>query len=177
MARTGRPRSVDLPMDEIRELAARGWCLRELAAKYGCSRQLVANRMKEHGIDRLPPCSMPGERNPAWKGGRYLDDDGYVLIFAPDHPFATKDGRVREHRLVMERRLGRYLLPGEVVHHMDDDRQNNALENLELFSTNADHLRVTLAGKIPEWTDHGKERIRQGVIRSAVVRRKSSRPE
>lgn len=171
----GRPRSVVLPMGEIRLLAKKGWCLRELAAKYGCSRQCMLDRMREAGIPRLPPYSMPGQRNGQWKGGRQTDDDGYILIWIPTHPHATCAGTVREHRLVMELKLGRYLLPTEVVHHIDGNRANNAPENLELFATNGEHLATTLKGKRPRWTEAGKERIRQGILRSLENRPVSNR--
>jgi hypothetical protein len=67
-----------------------------------------------------------GKRNPAWIGGR-IQDDGYVKI---------KVGAryEREHRLVMERHLGRVLRADEVVHHIDLNRANNALENLAVMS-------------------------------------------
>jgi hypothetical protein len=175
MARTGRPRTVSLPMDEIRELAARGWCLRELANKYGCSRQCMSERMKEAGIPRLPQWSQPGERNGQWKGGRQLDSDGYVLIHSPDHPCRNAAGCVREHRLVMESILGRHLTPTEVVHHKDDNPANNEPSNLELYETNADHLRETLAGQVPRWSEDGKRRIRQGILRSLAARHASTR--
>ena len=58
----------------------------------------------------------------------------------------TKGGvrrQVFEHRLVMERHLGRALLPGEVVHHKDGDGLNNALDNLELM-TQTEHQREHL---------------------------------
>lgn len=42
---------------------------------------------------------------------------------------------VFEHRYVMEQHLGRKLLPNETVHHIDGVRHNNALSNLELFSS------------------------------------------
>lgn len=171
MARTGRPRTLVLPMDQIRELAEMGWCLRDLATKFGCSRQAMCDRMKESGIPRLPPWSHPGDRNPAWLGGRQIDSDGYVLIWIPDHPYATAHGYVREHRLVMENQIGRYLIPGEVVHHRDKDKQNNDPSNLELFGSNADHLREELTGQIPQWTEDGKRRIREGVRRAATARR------
>lgn len=175
MARTGRPRSVVLPMDEIRELASQGWCLRELAQKYGCSRDCMMERMKESGIPRLPQWSQPGDRNGQWRGGRQIDDDGYVLIHNPSHPFATSSGCVREHRLVMEQHLRRYLSPCEVVHHIDGNKANNSIDNLELFSRNADHLRHELTGKLPKWTEDGKRRIQQGILRSAKNRRVSIR--
>ena len=86
-----------------------------------------------------------GEQNPAWKGGRKVRADGYVLIYAPDHPHAIsdRDGRntyVLEHRLVMEQHLGRYLTEDEVVHHIDKNPSNNAIENLQLFSSHSKHI-------------------------------------
>lgn len=176
MARTGRPRTIVLPMDEIRELAGKGWCLRQLAERYNCSRDLVMKRMKEAGIPRLPPHSHPGSRNPAWKGGSYLDADGYVLLYAPAHPHATKAGRVREHRLVMEKSIGRYLLPTEIVHHIDGNRSNNNIENLELFARNSDHLKSELTGKVPQWTSDGIEKMRRARARQSVAIRHASTP-
>ena len=147
MTRLGRPRSVFLPMDEIRSLAAQGWCLRELANKYGCSRQCMLDRMIESDIPRLPPYSMPGSRNGQWKGGRQIDSDGYILIHSPDHPYRNSAGYVREHRLSMENHIGRYLSPKEVVHHIDGNKKNNDISNLVLYASNGEHLRDELKGR------------------------------
>lgn len=45
-----------------------------------------------------------------------------------------RKGYVMEHRLVMEKHLGRFLTPEEVVHHVDEDGGNNAIENLRVMS-------------------------------------------
>lgn len=165
MPRTGRPRTVHLPMNEIRQLAKRGWCLRLIANRYGCSRQCVCERMQEAGISRLPQWSQPGPRNGQWRGGIQIDDDGYVLVWMPTHPFANNAGTVRQHRLVMELKLGRYLTRKEVVHHKDGNKKNNRIDNLELFASNGDHLKKTLKGKCPKWTKEGRRRILEAIRR------------
>jgi hypothetical protein len=58
---------------------------------------------------------------------------GYVLIYAPEHPTAGASRAVAEHTLVMEELLGRYLLPGENVHHRNGQKGDNRPENLELW--------------------------------------------
>lgn len=87
------------------------------------------------------PAPSPMERNHFWKGGRTLHQGKYWLVKVADHPNGDHRGYVREHHLVMEQALGRYLLPGEVVHHRNHVTTDNRLENLELFASNADHKR------------------------------------
>lgn len=60
----------------------------------------------------------------------------YIPVKAPiGHPNATAEGTILEHRLVMSNYLGRGLQPGENVHHINGNRHDNRLENLELWST------------------------------------------
>lgn len=66
--------------------------------------------------------------------------DGYVSIYYPDYPSSTKEGRVLEHVYVMERHLGRRLLPNECVHHINHIRTDNRIENLMLM-TRSEHAR------------------------------------
>jgi hypothetical protein len=73
--------------------------------------------------------------------GRRIDGDGYIIIYKPDHPYATKRGMVSEHRLVMEEHLGRYLTNNEKVHHKNGNRQDNRIENLKLYGSHSDHIR------------------------------------
>lgn len=72
--------------------------------------------------------------------GYKLRSDGYVYVSCPAHPDATASGYLLEHRLVMERVIGRRLLPHEDVHHRNEVRHDNRPENLELVA-HADHLR------------------------------------
>ena len=46
-----------------------------------------------------------------------------------------------EHRVVAEQMLGRKLRPGEVVHHIDGNRQNNTPSNLMVFKNSSEHLK------------------------------------
>lgn len=59
----------------------------------------------------------------------------YKNVTAHGHPNATHKGVIPEHRLVMSKHIGRPLLPHENVHHINGDRKDNRLENLELWST------------------------------------------
>lgn len=99
-----------------------------------------------------PMYGLRKELCPRWKGGRKIRSDGYVLVVAPDdHPYPaytapTGTKYVLEHRLVVERRLGRYLIPGEVVHHIDGNPSNNDDANLRLFGSQSEHVAIGHAG-------------------------------
>lgn len=67
--------------------------------------------------------------------GRKVTGAGYIYVLSPDHPKKTANGYVAEHRLVMEQRLGRLLEEHENVHHINGVRDDNRVENLELWVT------------------------------------------
>lgn len=87
------------------------------------------------------------ENNPRWNGGKMIDKNGYILIKCKEHPFANNSGYVREHRLVMEKYLGRYLNAGEIVHHMNHNRQDNRIDNLLLLDSPAEHMKQDRTGR------------------------------
>lgn len=81
------------------------------------------------------------EKNPRWNGGKTIDKDGYIRILSLNHPNKTVRGYVLQHRLVMEKKIGRYLKPEEDVHHIDQNRQNNSPNNLMLFANREEHTK------------------------------------
>lgn len=76
-----------------------------------------------------------GSRNK--QGGTYTaTTSGYVFVRQPGHPNADTRGYVREHVLVMSQHLGRPMIEGEVVHHINGIRNDNRLENLQVMTQN-----------------------------------------
>jgi len=81
-----------------------------------------------------------GEDNPNWKGGKVKDGQGYVYIYSPNHPNKSNRNYVYEHKLVMEKHLGRYLKPEEEIHHINEIKDDNRIENLVLFANKGEHM-------------------------------------
>jgi hypothetical protein len=75
------------------------------------------------------------EQHPKWKGGRYVDPDGYVRVYIGNNKYRA------EHQLVVERALGRPLDPSLVVHHKNDVKADNALDNLEPLTRSAHAIK------------------------------------
>lgn len=137
-------------------------------------RRLVGPANPQYGREGMvgPANPMWGRRrelSPRWKGGRKQRKDGYVLVVAPEgHPHPadvhkrTGIAYILEHRLVMEGLLGRYLLPEEVVHHIDGDPSNNAPANLRLYASKSEHMRLghpRRVGGVGRITQRLKERL------------------
>ena len=103
--------------------------------------------------------------NHQFQGGRRVTLNGYVLITPPEGHSTAKPRKERnatymfEHRYVVEQTLGRPLAETERVDHCDGLTIHNHPDNLRVFSSNAEHLAVTLAGKAPRWSEAGYQNM------------------
>ena len=81
---------------------------------------------------------ISGENNCNWQGGR-IEREGYIWVKIPKHPLANKNGYYQEHRLIVEEKIGRLLESTEVVHHLDENKTNNDIDNLMIFKSHGKH--------------------------------------
>lgn len=152
--------------DGVRRLADGDRTINEIAAELGVGRTTVKRVLTAHPEIPRRSTGMPeGKRAPSYKCGRSVTTDGYVLVSAPaGHPHARynpgrKIGRILEHRLIMEEKLGRYLHPGEVVDHIDGLTLHNHPDNLHLYYSNESHLVETTGGKKKAFSSSGRNNI------------------
>jgi len=140
--------------------------------------EVLSDEEKQRRLSQLKQFGKM-EEHPGWKGGRITDEYGYIHIRKPEHPFAN-DGYVLEHRLVMENFLREnypgspylhyhkgelYLKPEVVIHHVDECKGNNILENLFPFPDNAAHI---FWHSSPLSDEEKIERIKSGVYKTYV---------
>lgn len=123
-------------LGEIKRAKETGYASHKLiwAACEDCGKQRWVKLFCGEPISkRCKGCAKRGIQSPHWKGG-IIRVNGYVFLLKPEHPRARKNGYVGRARLVLEERLGRYLLDGYIPHHIngitDDDRPENLEEML-----------------------------------------------
>lgn len=107
---------------------------------------MVFQKGHKLNVGRKSNRDRTGSKNSNWKQGLRMDKDGYVLRYAPNHPHAWQAKCVYDHRLVVEKQIGRYLKPEEAVHHLGA-KDDNRPHMLMAFINAASHNRF----------EHGKE--------------------
>jgi hypothetical protein len=145
----------------------------EIARTLAVDPETVRKWAMRRGI-KLADGTRRMENHPMWNGGTVRDRTGYLLRrVAADGPHGylirarpkrgihglDQCGYAPEHRIVMHDKIGRRLMAGEVVDHIDGDNQNNHPDNLRVFPSNKAHLIETLKGKCPNWTPEGKAKM------------------
>jgi len=128
-------------------------------------------KRKDEGSSLCRVCALKNRkswvdhRNPHWTGGRIIKKGYIKILLGKEHPcfssMVDSTGYILEHRMIMAKHLGRLLEKWEIVHHINEDRQDNRLENLELLPNKAEHRALTaiqeyihrLEGKIQELSE------------------------
>lgn len=81
-----------------------------------------------------------GDRVFGWQGGK-ANSGGYIMIYLPKHPLASKYGYVLEHRLIIQTVVKRELKSNEHIHHINSIKNDNRIENLKIMSR-SEHMRL-----------------------------------
>jgi len=113
----------------------------------GCEKTWFKKGERTSPATEFKKGQFSGDKNYFWKSGRSIMSNGYILVKKPNHPFSACNGYILEHRLVMEKMIGRYLTPEERVHHRGikysigsiENKQDNRPENLKLFADESKH--------------------------------------
>lgn len=132
--------------EELKELYLnKKLSLAKIAKHYNLKHHsLVQKRMNEYGIKMRgfsDGSLKAGKLNGNWKGG-IVSSGEYITILTKNHPKAGNKKYMKEHVLVMERHLGRYLNGEEIVHHKNGNKKDNRIENLQLCKDLSEHQKL-----------------------------------
>lgn len=131
--RNKRPLSDD-EIAQIKAMRDGGMSQQAIGSALSRSQAFVGRALDKLGYPRAEVRSM--EKHGSWKGGLVGNGEGYLLqMVSKDDPMSAMRnsmGYVLQHRLVMARYLGRPLYKHESVHHINGDRSDNRIDNLQL---------------------------------------------
>lgn len=109
-----------------------------LAKEFNVSPSIIRKYLAKFGVKTLPQKETSAFYSKGKKQTK--TQNGYIMKYVPNHP-NNIEGYVYEHRLVMEKYLGRYLLKNEIVHHKNEIKTDNSLENLEILTPSVHALK------------------------------------
>jgi hypothetical protein len=123
-------------IETMRQMTVQGHSQHAIAEVLEANQGIVSRVMRENRIQPIRVGILKREKHGSWKGGRHINAHGYYeVLLDPQDPMASmrnRTGYVLEHRLNLARELGRPLKSYESVHHINGDRTDNRLENLQL---------------------------------------------
>jgi len=115
-----------------------------IAKLSGVSIGLIHRYLVRFNIPRRKFCGRPGKLSGKWKGGKIITAVGYIYIYCKGHPRAREKPYtpyVPQQILVVEKHLGRLLSNSETIHHINEVKNDNRIENLYLFPNESAHQR------------------------------------
>ena len=119
----------DIDIDKALKLLNKGMTVKEVAKICNVSTVTLAKKFKKQGL-----------KADQYHKGYIKTWAGYIKIYKPEHPRTDSKGYVHEHTLIMEKNLGRLLNNNEIVHHINEIKDDNRIENLELFDDWKKHI-------------------------------------
>lgn len=126
----------------IKDLYGDGFSILQISRLYECDESTIRYRLRTRGVPIRPrgKNNWKGKAAHGWKGGTYLTGNGYISAWVsendPLQSMRMNNGYVLEHRLVVARHYNRPLSQNETVHHINGDKRDNRIENLQLRSGN-----------------------------------------
>lgn len=126
---------TDAQIQQICDFYEKGWTQAQLARRFHTTQTRISKLLIGAGVQPRKKWARL-EDHGSWKGGRHILAGGYVGILLdrsdPLFCMARANHYVPEHRLVLARSLNRPLTKRESVHHINGNKQDNRLENLQL---------------------------------------------